>query len=413
MEKVLIVKVHGREAKEQLESDLAEMKGLISTAGGTVEDIVMQKKDAMTPAFHIGKGKAEEIAGAYKDRVNLVVFDAELKPIQVKNLEDILDTRVIDRTQLILDIFSQRARTNEGKLQVEHAQLSYLLPRLTGRGADLMQQTGGIGTRGPGETRLEVDRRKIRLRLQKIKKELDSVRMIREQQRDRRKTVPVPLVAIAGYTNAGKTMLLNRLTGAAQLSEDKLFATLDPIIKRFTLPGGYKILFSDTVGFIKKLPTQLIAAFRATLEEVKEADIILHVMDLSEAGWEQRREVVTGILKEIGAYENKEILEVFNKTDLVGEDEKKLVISRKDGQYISAKTGDGFDRLLRKIEETVSKDFLELEIKIEPDDSGLAGIFYEEGIVLKREDRDDGIYLKVKCMQKTLEKFKKALAIKL
>ncbi|HRU39878.1 MAG TPA: GTPase HflX, partial [Candidatus Goldiibacteriota bacterium] len=265
MEKALIVKVYNRENESELASAVDEMKGLIMTAGGEVAGVVMQKKSFISPAFYIGRGKAIEIAGEYGGKIDLAVFDTELKPVQVKNLEDTIGIRVIDRTQLILDIFSRRAHTSEGKLQVEHAQLSYLLPRLTGRGADLMQQTGGIGTRGPGETKLEVDRRRIKQRLQRIKDELEAVRAGRLRQRERRKSVPVPLVAIVGYTNAGKTMLLNRLTGAGMLSEDMLFATLDPKIKRFRLPSGYSVLFSDTVGFIRDLPTHLVAAFRATL----------------------------------------------------------------------------------------------------------------------------------------------------
>jgi GTPase len=405
MEKVLLVKLYNRETDKELKSDLEEMEGLIQTAGGTVIDTVLQKRSVFSPAFYIGKGKAEEIAVNYKDKADLVVIDADLKPGQLRNLEDTIGKRVIDRTQLILDIFSQRARSSEGKLQVEYAQLSYLLPRLTNHGAGLMQQTGGIGTRGPGETKLEVDRRRIRQRLQKLKRDLESVKEIREQQRYRRKNVPVPLIAIVGYTNAGKTMFLNTMTGAGLLSEDRLFATLDSKIKRYTLPVGYKILFSDTVGFIKKLPTQLIAAFRSTLEEVKEADIILHIIDFSEEGWEAKRETAVGVLREIGAFENRKIIEVFNKIDLIDGEQKKMIISRKDGFYISAKTGEGIDRLVHGIEEIVSRDFEEHEILLKPAQAGMTGIFYEEGLVLKREDREDGVYLRVKCMKKTYEKY--------
>jgi GTP-binding protein HflX len=405
MEKVLLVKLYNRETDKELKGDLEEMEGLIQTAGGTVVDTVLQKRAVISPAFYIGKGKAGEIAVNYKDKVDLVVIDADLKPGQLRNLEDTINKRVIDRTQLILDIFAQRAFTAEGKLQVEYAQLNYMLPRLTNRDAGLMQQTGGIGTRGPGETKIEVDRRKIRQRLQKIKKDLESVKEIREQQRYRRKTIPMPLIAIVGYTNAGKTMFLNTMTGAGMLSEDRLFATLDSKIKRYTLPVGYKILFSDTVGFIKKLPTQLIAAFRSTLEEVREADIILHIIDFYEEGWEQRRETVIGILKEIGAFENKKIIEVFNKIDLIHDEYRKMIISRKEGFYISAKTGEGIDRLVRGLEEAVSRDFEEHEILITPAHAGLAGIFYEDSLVLKREDREDGVFLRVRCLKKTMEKY--------
>jgi GTP-binding protein HflX len=201
-------------------------------------------------------------------------------------------------------------------------------------------------------------------------------------------------------------MFLNKLTNAGMLSEDKLFATLDSKIKRFTLPGGYKVLLSDTVGFIKKLPTHLVAAFRGTLEEVKEADVILHIIDMSEEGMEERRQVVNGILKDLGAFENKKIIEAYNKVDLAGDDEKKMLISRRQGFYISAKTGEGLDSLLKHVEDTVSESFEEHEIKLKPGETGAAGIFYEEGIVLMREDMDDGIYMKVKCLPMTMEKYK-------
>jgi GTP-binding protein HflX len=407
MEKVLIVKLYNRESDREIKSDIEEMKGLIRTAGGDPFACVLQKKSVVSPAYYIGKGKAEEIAEEHSGRADLIVFDADLKPVQVRNLEDVTGSRVIDRTQLILDIFSGRAHTREGKLQVEYAQLSYLLPRLTNRGADMMQQTGGIGTRGPGETKLEVDRRKIRIRLQKLKDELESVRGIRGQQRERRKSVPLPLVAIVGYTNAGKTMFLNRMTNAGMLSEDRLFATLDSKIKRFRLPGGYSVLLSDTVGFIKKLPTHLVAAFRGTLEEVSEADVILHVIDMSEDGMEERRETVNGILKDIGAFENKKIIEAYNKVDLAGDDLRKMVLSRKDGFYISAKTGEGVDRLLSGIEAAVSSGFEEHDVLIKREHAAAAQVFYGEAIVTAREDREDGVLLKVKCLPKTMDRYKK------
>lgn len=406
MEKVLLVKLYSREEEKDLASDIEEMKGLIRTAGGEVIDVILQKRSELSPSLYIGKGKAQEIAEAFGETADVVVFDADLKPVQVRNLEDLIGKRVIDRTQLILDIFSLRAHTREGKLQVEYAQLSYLLPRLTNSSANMMQQTGGIGTRGPGETKIEVDRRKIKIRLQRLKNELESVKDIREQQRYRRKSVPVPLVAIVGYTNAGKTMFLNKLTNAGMLSEDRLFATLDSKIKRFTLPGGYKILLSDTVGFIKKLPTHLIAAFRGTLEEVSEADVVLHVIDVSEEGVEARREVVNGILKDIGAFENKKILEVYNKIDLSPGNARKMKSSRKEGFYISAKTGEGLDKLLKEVEAVVSLSFEEHEIKLKPEETGAAGIFYEEGLVIKRKDMQDGVYLKVRCLPKTYDRYK-------
>jgi len=313
---------------------------------------------------------------------------------------------VIDRTQLILDIFAARARTAEGKLQVEYAQLNYLLPRLSGRGSDFMQQTGGIGTRGPGETKLEVDRRRVRFRIQKIKEELESIRGVRERQRLRRRSVPVPQIAIVGYTNAGKTMLLNSLTKAGMLSEDKLFATLDPKIKRYILPSGYKVLFSDTVGFIKNLPTHLIAAFRATLEEVREADIVLHLIDASAAGWEARRDTVYSILRDIGAREGGMMLEVFNKADLLTELKKKL-IKPDGGLFISALTQEGFPELLKELDRMASVNFIEKKIRIRPGQEKYAGVFYEEGIVDSVEYGEKAAYYRVRAMEKTFERFEK------
>lgn len=407
MEKVLLIKVFNHEQMSEVESDIEEMKGLVDTAGGIIFDVVKQKRREISPAYYIGKGKAEELKERYRDKADLIIFDNELKPVQVRNLEDIFEKRVIDRTQLILDIFSQRAHTKEGKLQVEYAQLLYLLPRLSGRGIELMQQTGGIGTRGPGETKIEVDRRKIKRRLQKIKKELENVREIREQQREKRKSIPVPLIAIVGYTNAGKTMFLNKMTNAGKLSEDKLFATLDPKIKRHTLPNGYTILFSDTVGFIKRLPTQLIAAFRATLEEVKQSDIILHIIDISEEGWQERRDVVYDILREIDSYEGKIIIEVYNKVDKINTDEKKYIINKNNGIFISAKTGEGIDKLIYELQNRIEKYFVQGNIFIPIDKAGLVNIFYKEGVVFSRQDKEDGIYLKVGCGRKTLDKFNK------
>ena len=406
MEKTVIVKAPQRQDEAAISSDMEEMKGLVATAGGFVVDTVVQVRHEISPGYYIGRGKAEEIAEKYGKEATLLVFDAELKPIQVKNLEDITGMRVIDRTQLILDIFAGRARTAEGKLQVEYAQLNYLLPRLSGRGSDFMQQTGGIGTRGPGETKLEVDRRHVRGRIQKIKQELESVRDVRGRQRLRRKSVPVPQIAIVGYTNAGKTMLLNALTKAGMLSEDKLFATLDPKIKQYVLPSGFKVLFSDTVGFIKDLPTHLIAAFRATLEEVKESDIILHVIDISSAGWESRRATVYSILKDIGADEDRKILEVFNKTDLLSLREKKAL--RNDGAiYISAVTQEGFPALLKELDRMASMNFVKKRVALKPGQEKQAAVFYREGIVDKIEYRDNAAYYTVRAMEKTFEKFEK------
>jgi GTP-binding protein HflX len=407
VENVIIVKVVGNEKMEDVRSDIEEMKGLVDTAGGTVVDVLTVKRKEISPAYFIGKGKAEEIAEKYKDTADVIVFDSILKPVQVRNLEKTTQKRVVDRPQLILDIFASRAHTNEGKLQVEFAQLNYLLPRLTGHGVEMSRLGGGIGTRGPGETKLEVDTRKIRWRIEHIKTELEKIKNNRTMQRNRRKSVPIPLVALVGYTNVGKTMFLNSMTNAGKLSEDKLFATLDPKIKKFRLPAGYNVLFSDTVGFIKNLPTGLIAAFRATLEEVKEADIILLIMDISDPNTEKHREVVLDILKDMGAYENKKIIEVYNKVDLIDEETKKFVISRLGGIYISAKTGEGMDTLVKALEQAVAENFKEHRILVMHGHLAHAAVFYDEGIVLSRSDTEEGIKLHVKCMDKTMEKYSK------
>lgn len=400
MEKVLIVKVAGDDDKSVCQSDIEELKGLIDTAGGETAGVVIQKRREISPSHYIGKGRAESLSTEFPD-IDLIVFDTELKPAQLGNLEEATGKRVIDRTQLILDIFAQRAHTAEGKLQVEHAQLSYILPRLAGKGVEMSRLGGGIGTRGPGETKLESDRRRIRQRILKIEGELARVREIRAGQRKRRQGVPVPQAAIVGYTNAGKTMLLNRLTQAGKLSEDKLFATLDPKIKHYRLPGGYSVLFSDTVGFIKNLPTQLVAAFRATLEEVKESDVLIHLIDVSEPGYKERKESVVKILKEIGAYEEKEIIEVYNKSDLLR--------GRPDagGIYISAKTGAGTEELIKVIEKAVEEGMSEREIFIERGKMKLLNMLYEETAVINRKDEAGGVKVRVKCHRKAFERFKK------
>ena len=403
MEKVIIVKVYDDESKAGVDSDIEELTGLIETAGGTVAGVELQKKSDINPAFYIGKGKAHEIADKYSESADLIVFDSELKPVQARNLEELTGKRVIDRTQVILDIFAGRAHTSEGKLQVEYAQLNYILPRLSGKGAEMSRLGGGIGTRGPGESKLESDRRKIRERISRIKTELEKVRQVRGRQRERRRTVPVPQAAIVGYTNAGKTMLLNSLTGAGKLSEDKLFATLDPTIRHYRLPGGCGVLFSDTVGFIQKLPTNLVAAFRATLEEVREADVIIHLIDGSEPGVELRKETVYGVLKDIDAYEGREIIEAYNKCD------KKGFTAPKGAVAVSAKTGEGIQALLAEIEKITEKEMVIKKIKIGRENMKLLSVFYDEGVVLKRKDTKDGVEAEVKCHAKTYERFKKML----
>lgn len=356
IEKALLVgayipsKVNRTEADESI-SELAE---LTRTAGAAVINTFIQKIASPNPSYFIGKGKAEEIkAEVEKEDIDLVVFDDNLSPGQEKNLEELLETKIIDRTGLILDIFAQRARTREGKLQVELAQLNYLLPRLVGKGTALSRLGGGIGTRGPGESKLESDRRRVRERIARIKQELEKVRKTRELHRQSRKSVPFPVIAIIGYTNAGKSTLFNRLSkvpeGKGVLAEDKLFATLDPTVRKITLPQRETALIFDTVGFIKKLPHQLVEAFKATLEEVGNADILLHVIDCSHSNALNQIDSVKKVLEEIGA-SDKPVINVFNKTDRVeGVVPPHLKLIAEDGVAVSALTGGGLERLFAKI----------------------------------------------------------------
>ena len=357
VEKALLVGAYisGKGNKSEAEESLAELAELARTAGAAVIESFIQKIAGPNPTYFIGKGKAEEIkAEVGKEEIDLVVFDENLSPGQEKNLEELLETKIIDRTGLILDIFAQRARTREGKLQVELAQLNYLLPRLVGKGAALSRLGGGIGTRGPGESKLESDRRRVRERIGRIKHDLEKVKNTRELHRLSRRSVPFPVIAIIGYTNAGKSTLFNRLSkapaGHGVLAEDKLFATLDPTTRKIHLPGGQAALISDTVGFIKKLPHQLIEAFKATLEEVREADILLHVIDCSHSNAGLQIESVKKVLEEIGAAE-KPVINVFNKTDRLegGMVPPHLKLIEDDAIDLSALTGAGISDLIAAI----------------------------------------------------------------
>jgi GTPase len=338
-----------------LEASLQEFRELVISAGAEIAAEVVQRRPKPDPATLIGSGKVEELAGvAASSRAAVVLFDHDLTPTQLRNLDDALPCRVVDRTQLILDIFASHARTREGQLQVELAQLEYILPRLTGRGASMSQLGGGIGTRGPGETQLETDRRRIQRRLQHLKQEIEGVRRIRSQQRQRRESVPVPAVALVGYTNAGKSTLFNVITHAGVLESARMFATLDPKLKAIVLPSRRKVLLSDTVGFIRNLPHTLVTSFRATLEEVQKAEVLVHVRDCSSPMQDEHKAEVEKVLGELGVL-SKPRIEVLNKVDLLSPDER-AALEAGGALAVSAKLGCGIDKLLARIDAALVAD---------------------------------------------------------
>ena len=338
------------------EESLAELRALTESAGAEIVGEVLQHRDRPDPATLIGKGKLEEIAGAAaSSRADVILFDHDLSPSQQRNLENALHLRVIDRTQLILDIFARHARTKEGQLQVELAQLNYMLPRLTGRGIEMSQLGGGIGTRGPGETQLETDKRKIARRVRHVKQQIEEVRRIRSQQRQRRESVPVPTVALVGYTNAGKSTLFNALTEAGVLESPRMFATLDPTLRSITLPSKRKVLVSDTVGFIRSLPHTLVSAFRATLEEVQRASLVLQVSDASSVTSAEQDAQVEVVLRELEA-DKKPRLRVQNKLDLVPAAEREHLVNDDATVYVSARKQTGLSGLLERIDAMLDQD---------------------------------------------------------
>ncbi len=338
-----------------LQASIEEFRELVLSAGGEIVAEVVQRRPKPDPATLLGSGKVEEIAGiAASAHADVILFDHDLTPTQLRNLEEALPCRVVDRTQLILDIFASHARTREGQLQVELAQLEYMLPRLTGLGAAMSQLGGGIGTRGPGETQLETDRRRIQRRLLHLKESLENVRRVRTQQRQRREAVPVPAVALVGYTNAGKSTLFNAITRAGVLESSRMFATLDPKLKAIVLPSRRKVLLSDTVGFIRNLPHTLVTSFRATLEEVQKAEVLLHVRDCSSEMQEEHKAEVEKVLGELGVL-SKPRIEVMNKIDLLPESER--VLLRESGALaVSAQSGWGIEELLHRVDAALVAD---------------------------------------------------------
>lgn len=379
--------------KEQdINETLAELERLVETAGGEVVGSILQRRERPDTATYIGKGKLEELkALQLETKATTIVFDDQLSPAQQRNIEKFMEVKVIDRTALILDIFAQRAHSYEGQLQVELAQMRYMLPRLGGKGLVMSRLGGGIGTRGPGETKLEVDRRTIRDKIHDIEESLEAVSAQRALQRNRRVQSGLPCVAIVGYTNAGKSTLLNRLTDAGVLVEDKLFATLDPTIRMLVLPSGRKVLLADTVGFIRKLPHALIAAFRATLEEVVYADVLMHVIDASSEEWEEQSRSVYEVLKELGAADKK-VLTVMNKVDCLSGPAKFRRLLWKPGSVASsAKDGDGLNDLLASLDDLLSHLDRSLDLLIPYESSGVLNILHEQAVVQDKEYTPDGV----------------------
>ncbi|WP_287476980.1 GTPase HflX [Anaerostipes sp.] len=390
-ERVILIAV--AERQEEAEESLDELEELAKTAGAETAARVIQIRETPHPATYIGKGKIDEVnALLYGTDATGVICDDELSPAQIGNLERMLDTKVMDRTLLILDIFAGRAYTKEGNIQVELAQLKYRASKLTGQGTALSRLGGGIGTRGPGEKKLEMDRRLIRRRISHLKAELRDVIRHREVQRKQRQRNHVPVICIVGYTNAGKSTLLNYLTNAGVLEENQLFATLDPTTKSLELGSGQTVLLTDTVGFIRKLPHHLVDAFRSTLEEAKYSDLIFHVVDASNPQKEKHMEVVYETLKQLGAV-GSDVITVFNKMDLVEHD---MVLKDPKAQMtvkISARTGEGVDELLLAAEELLQKQKLYIEKLYSYSEAGKIQMIRSYGQLKKEEYREDGIYV--------------------
>ena len=412
-EKAVAIGIYGaRSEKWREEQSLEELSTLAITAGADVLHLFLQEKPRRDPAFYCGKGKLEEVK-AYCDArsVDLVLFDDPLTPAQMRNVERLLDRKVLDRTQLILDIFAQRARTAEGKLQVEMAQLDYLLPRLTGKGIELSRLGGGIGTRGPGETKLEFDRRRLRERRSRLSEQLERVKNVRQLQRKPRSAVPLPQAALIGYTNAGKTTLFNRLTGAKGFASPILFATLDPAIKSVRMPNRQAVLLSDTVGFIQKLPHELVAAFRATLEEVVQAHLLLHVIDASSPAMDEQIEAVRETLRQMEVT-GKPVIHVLNKLDLLeGGDLMLQSYRHRLGEVagISAETGAGIPELTRKIAEMLSSFWERVQVSIPQDRQSLLSLLYEQGKIYERKYVDGRVELDVEVPRKVAERLRQYL----
>ena len=409
-EKIILVGVTVPPGNDQdTEMHLDELALLVDTAGADEAGRVLQRRDHPDPATFIGRGKAEELREvSHALDADTVVFDDELSPAQSRNLERILGRTAIDRTAVILDIFAQNARTQEGKAQVELAQLRYRLPRLRGRGLQMSQQAGGIGTRGPGETQLEVDRRRLVRRMNRLETDLARLTEQRRLQRKSRRRSRLATVSLVGYTNAGKSTLLNYLTDAGVLVEDRLFATLDPRTRRLGLPGGESVLVSDTVGFVRKLPHQLVEAFRSTLEVVSESDLLVHVVDSSSPDPESQIDAVRFALSEIGAAEVTELL-AFNKADIAAEQAARLVDRHPGSVAISASSGVGIDELLVAVGDRLRALAAVVEIEVPYGRGDVLAAAHREGEVLSEVFNDDSVRVRVRVDQAGAARFREFL----
>lgn len=403
MEKALLVGIQlpGIQRKE-VEDSLSELARLTETAGASAEIKIIQRRQQIDPAFFIGEGKANEIKEiALENNIRTLIFDDDLKPGQQKNLEELTGAKIIDRTRLILDIFAMRARSREGKLQVERAQLSYYLPRITKKGSSLDNQVGGIGTRrGPGEKKLEVDQRKIRDKIAAVDEEIRAVQKHRDVMRRKRLKSSMPLVAIVGYTNAGKSTLLNTLSKSNEVyADDKLFATLDPTVRQVKLPGTRTVLFADTVGFIHKLPHMLISAFKGTLEEILEANCILHVIDISDPTYQEHADTVLKVLKDLGA-DHIPIISAYNKAD-------RLNVKRsRHNLTISALTGQGINELLEAIELIITPGLSPHSIVLPYEKNNILPRIYQLSAVKKQKYSPDGVHLTIETTPRQWEKIR-------
>jgi GTP-binding protein HflX len=404
LEKVVLIGVWGKGTIEDAENSLRELAALAETAGAEVLDAFLQRKAMPDPASYFGKGKAEELkAVVAANGADTVIADTELAPSQRRNLEDIIKIKVVDRTAIILDIFAQHAKSREGKAQVELAQLEYLLPRLRGWGESMSRQAGGqvgggvgIGSRGPGETKIELDRRRINIRMAKLRKQIKEMAPARETKRASRSKNQTPAVAIAGYTNAGKSSLLNRITSAGVLVENALFATLDPTVRRTETSDGREYTISDTVGFVRNLPHQLVEAFRSTIEEIAFSDLVVHVVDASHPDPAGQIQTVRDVLAEVNANNVLELV-VFNKCDLVDETEQLALRGMEPGSLlVSASSGQGMDELLAKIEELIPKPEIEIKALIPYSRGDLVSRMHSEARIGLLEHKETGTYVEAR-----------------